>query len=58
MEKVPCEFCGNTEYHVLYKYVEQKPFCSSTCLVLWREEQELKRLNNVQRAAEAARQIH
>lgn len=37
MNKMPCEYCGNTEYQSLYKYVDGKPFCTRTCLMLWRE---------------------
>jgi hypothetical protein len=64
--KVPCEFCGNEEYDRLHKYVDGKPFCTSTCVTLWRERQgeaparnangyDLDALN---RAVQAAGQVH
>lgn len=58
MEKVPCEYCGNTEYKMLFKYVKGKPFCTHTCLVLWNEEQEALQLALLRRAADAARTVH
>ncbi len=44
-EKIPCEYCNNTEYHEAV-YRDGLPFCSTTCRTLWREEQEKKRLQN------------
>lgn len=58
MEKVPCEYCGNTEYQQLFKYVKGKPFCTHVCMTLHREEQEMLQLELLRRAVEAARTIH
>lgn len=38
MDKIPCEYCGDTQYIRLEKYIDGKPFCSRTCLMLWREK--------------------
>ena len=45
--KVPCEYCNNDEYWQLYGWVDGKPFCTRTCLMLWRETEDAKHLSQL-----------